>query len=113
MGLAVVIQCTGLNLLVGYIFSFFAEIDLNANFGSILYAIAGLAGSLLSPFLLRLSFFDSRKGFIWGSILLAFSMAALSACIHFEKEYMTFAMIMIFQIVIQSTVCPLYYMYTP
>ena len=50
-----------------------------------------------------------RRGFILGFSFVSISLAALSASIHWDLDAMTLATIMLYQMVIQGTVCPLYW----
>lgn len=100
VALACMSQLDGLNLIVSYLFPFFDEINIDPNFGSLMYGLACVVGAVISPFILNLSFMNVRRGFIVGNALLCISMACLCLSIHIDSQGATLASILIFAIVL-------------
>jgi len=92
-------QFGGVNLIVSYIFPFLEQTKLSLNMGSVLYGLAGLIGSIISPFLMNLRVMNVRRGFILGFTFVSFCFAVLTVALRCNLDAMTLATIMLYQIV--------------
>ena len=82
--------------------------------GSVLYGAAGLFAALASPFLLSLvPFLTVRRGFILAFALLTSVILTLILSIHFENNAGSLTSLIIYSIVVQGMMSPLYWMHVP
>ena len=94
---------------MSYIFPFLAQTDLSINLGSILYGLAGMLGAIISPFFIGMSCVGIRRGFIVGFALVSVCFGVLAFAESQDLDGVTLAIIMVYQVVMQSTVGPLYW----
>ena len=107
-------QFSAINLISSYIFPFFDEININATNGSVLYGAAGLLAALASPFLFGLvTCLTVRRGFIMAFALLTVDFLALIASIHFNSNAGSLATILIFAVIVEGIMAPLYWLHLP
>ena len=106
-------QISGINLMTCYMFAIFDLVSVPPAMGSILFAVVGLLGSLLSPFVLRLKSVGVRGGFIMGNFLMFMCLALLGTFAYWKIPQGAFSMVLGFQFIYQMTVGPLYWFHIP